>query len=285
MIQMLVISTLFVSSVTIGHPQGIQDGIYRISPDPTEVSMELDDQSIYLGELVTDNLGTVKLHSQTNDNAQFHLTMESCGPVNEGQAPFHSAVLVIGNRGFRLTGGSRSNGEGEAFSMLSAAVPDLNSAEHVAEHLGIDDGKREHPGHRLLAVWKPVQTSYSPDEPVLVELELTNVGDVPLIFMDGGQQRGARNNQFGFACFHNMKPVPDVGDPMNFGGLARTVVLKKGETFTKSIDLRGWYELNEAGSYQLRCSFQLMLQKSEQAYDVAWEDYATGHCLVTMQFK
>ncbi len=104
----------------------------------------------------------------------------------------------------------------------------------------------------------------------------------PVIFHDGGQQRGARNNQFNFTCFHDLKPLPDVGDPIHFGGLAATVHLKPGERFTRRVDLRDWYEFDKTGRYELIGTFYLALHGNLDEYRVIWEAYISGPGHVTI---
>ncbi|NQT88277.1 hypothetical protein HQ560_16030, partial [bacterium] len=93
-----------------------------------------------------------------------------------------------------------------------------------------------------------------------------------VFFMNGGRNRGRRNNQFGFAAFRDGKPLPDIGDPMHFGGIAGFVTLKKGETFTKTVDLTKWFDLSEGGYYNFVGTFYLEFQRPDHSHPILWSD-------------
>jgi hypothetical protein len=146
---------------------------------------------------------------------------------------------------------------------------DAQTAARVGEALNTPLLKREHPGHRLRARFLCGDMNAT----TTVTLELANVGDVPLIFQDGGMNRGMRNNQFGFTGFRDLKPLADIGSPVHFGGLSQTVVLRKGETFTKPVDLSKWFDLSEPGQYQFVGTFYLQIEPPAGGYRIVWDEY------------
>ena len=75
-------------------------------------------------------------------------------------------------------------------------------------------------------------------EPIVIRMQIRNLGDRPFSIMDGGPQRGARNNQFRFVNhFHR-----GYGDPRHFGGLAGYQTLRPRQAFEKDIDVTKWYK-------------------------------------------
>ncbi len=135
----------------------------------------------------------------------------------------------------------------------------------------------------MAAVWKPVQESFEIGGPVVLELTVENVGQVPVHFVEGGKQRGARDNQFQFIAFGSSgygKPIPDIGDPTNFGGLGGFRELKPGDVFRKQVDVTKWFKFDKPGSYEITGLYELPLQEPGFGARVLWEDFATGRCMV-----
>jgi hypothetical protein len=84
-----------------------------------------------------------------------------------------------------------------------------------------------------------------------VKFQLENMDDRTVIFQRGGQQRGYRDNQYGFrAQFSNQKiwrqAVPDIGNPINFGGRFGDVPLNSGKVFEDQIDLKNVVRFRQA---------------------------------------
>ncbi|MHC5079396.1 MAG: hypothetical protein ACYTHN_10275, partial [Planctomycetota bacterium] len=139
------------------------------------------------------------------------------------------------------------------------------------------------PGHRISTRFAAPLWKGSEDGTFEVTLEITNVGDRPFTFLDGGMNRGARNNQFGFVGFKNGRPIPDVGDPMCFGGLAGYRTIAPGETFKKPVDLAKWFDLSRPGSYEITGLFYMGFHAKATPQKVGdlnnwpiWEDHAVA---------
>ncbi len=261
----------------------IEDGIYfLVDPDEVGQRVSIDGKEVLLGNLATQHLGTVRLRSLNNQNSQYMLELTACGPIVSDEQLVSRTVAMIGGLGIMITGQNRMPDEATGTQNLSAQITG-DQADHIAQHLESTAGKREHPGHRMLVTWTAVKPSFNQMEPVEVDLKIRNVGEVPLLFYDGGQQRGARNNQFRFVCFFGeMRPEPDVGDPVNFGGLAGLVTLGPGDEFTKRVDLRDWFAFEETGTYMLLGNFQLTLHHTSEHYTPIWDDWASGPFFVTI---
>ena len=156
-----------------------------------------------------------------------------------------------------------------------------------AKSLGVTPFLRHHPGHRLLLVWHAVKASYAPRQPVVLRMEITNVGQVPVYFMDGGHQRGWRNNQFGFTAFGEFA-LPDIGNPFCQGGIAVLQTLKPGDTFSKDVDITGWFCFDEPGQYRITGFYRYELLQAENGHALMakpplWQDFAVGECDVKVE--
>jgi hypothetical protein len=137
----------------------------------------------------------------------------------------------------------------------------------------------------LAVDWSPLKEQFKLGEPVTLELAIKNVGNSPVYFMDGGQNRGARNNQFGFTAFSGGgfgTAVPDTGDPMHFGGMASLRTLKPGDIFRKQVDITKWFQFETADSYRITGMYELEFYDRDFDSRVIWEDIVTGRCTVRM---
>ncbi|MGI9519370.1 MAG: hypothetical protein ACR2NP_20125 [Pirellulaceae bacterium] len=262
--------------------ESVDDGVYFLAETEQGHPVSIDGKQYWLGDLATDNLGAVRLRSLNNQNSDYMVELTGCGPVPDDRQIVSMTVVMIGGEGYRISGQNHLPDDSGKQNLASRINGD--QARHIARHLELTPEEREHPGHRMLVTWTPVKTSFDQMEPVEVEITIRNAGDVPILFYNGGQQRGARNNQFSFVCFFNgLKPEPDVGDPVNFGGLAAMVTLQNGEEFTQRVDLRDWFAFEETGTYILLGSFQITLHLTHENYTPLWDDWATGPLTVTIE--
>jgi hypothetical protein len=242
-----------------------------------------DGPEVILGERLSPNVGRGTLTSVSNDNTRFQLHLSGAGPVGDGKAsPF---VVVID--GLVLGVWSHSGPNDDGTMNLSVGV-DGDIVKRVAAALKIEPKLRKHPGHRLETRWVPEKGAFAASDPVVLKMEIKNVGDVPVTFMNGGRQRGPRDNQFRFLAYRSGghgKAVHDTGDPTNFGGLGGYVTLKPGETFTKSVGIEKWFNFTDPDVYRVTGMFELEIQARPDiaaGRDVIWDDLAVGDCLVTI---
>jgi len=259
----------------------IATGIYRIVPDGqgTLVSRSSGGK-VDLGERVSSNFGDVTIWSLSNQNDRFRVLMKRAGPL-DGQ----KRVAIYAD-GVCEVVGSYSESNAAVQLQMTADVVGHANAKKVAAALNAKLQERKHPGHQLLVSWKPVQESFKVGEPVMLELEILNVGPTTVRFMEGGQQRGARDNQFGFTAFAGSghgKPIPDTGDPMNLGGLGAFRELKPDDLFRKQVDLAKWFKFKKADTYQITAMYELELQYKDFGAPALWEEFATGRCLVRIE--
>jgi len=220
-----------VCSVSTAWSAEIPNGIYRVVDEGFGT---LADRSIggrvVLGKRLSEDFGEVSIWSTSNQNDRFRVWMKGAGLVgNPGQIAvcIEGVCEVIGSQG-------KSAGSDKAD--LIADVSGKENARKIAAAFNAKIMERKHPGYLFQIEWKPVKDQFKVGEAVTLELAVKNVGPVPVYFMEGGQNRGPRDNQFGFTAFSGFgfgKAVPDTGDPTNFGGLAGFRTLKPGETFRK----------------------------------------------------
>ncbi len=253
-------------------------GIYRVVPDGQGKRVARSSGgTVDLGDRVSDNFGDVSLWSLSNQNDRFRVQMEQAGPVDgEGR-------LAIYVDGVCEVVGSTSGSPGKEKRQLMAVVEGLENAKKLFSQLRAKLKLRKHPGHQLLVSWKPQRASYKVGEPVTLELAIKNVGSTTVRFIEGGQQRGARDNQFGFTAFSGSghgKPIPDTGDPRHFGGIGAFREIKPGETFRKQVDVTKWFKFEETGTYEITGIYELELRNKDFDFNALWDEYAIGRCRV-----
>jgi RNA polymerase sigma factor (sigma-70 family) len=263
----------------------LEPGIYTYRYDGEGKRVRrADGAEVVLGPRVGRGFGAASLTSISNDNSQFTLHLTRAGPIT-GRPDDGWRAVVIDGLVLGVWGNSGPNDDGTI--NLSMNVPGA-AAKKVAEALKVEPRPRKHPGHRIETRWTPEKGAFAVGEPVVLRLEIKNTGEVPIAFMNGGKQRGPRNNQFRFLAYRGSghgKAVPDTGDPTNFGGIAGQVTLKPGETFTATVAIDKWFTFTDPDTYRVTGMFELGLQArpEERVFgEVVWDDLAVGDCLVTI---
>jgi hypothetical protein len=211
----------------------------------------------------------VTLRSQDNDNRHFLLWV-ALPWTNAAPPPL---ALRVGGEVFAQSSSGASEGQERDYTFV---IEGEARAQAVARYLGIKAEARVHPGHQLVTRFTTDRDTFSVGEPVEATLTIQNVGTTPVRLMDGGYQRGPRNNQFFFSAFYNGKPLPDTGDPTSFGGLAGAVEIQPGKSFTKRVKLSDWFDLSSPGYYNLLGTFILNLVAPGPDMQMVWDDYANG---------
>jgi hypothetical protein len=144
--------------------------------------------------------------------------------------------------------------------------------------------EKRHPGHTIEATFIPKQDSYRLGESVEVVLKIDNIGDADFKFMRGGRQRGSRDNQFAFSAQQNDRMLPDIGNPIHFGGLGAYVHLKPGQSVEIPVDLTKWFRFEKPGRIMLRGSYYMGFSDPSQAgYSFIWEDFACAEFSIQMK--
>ncbi len=258
----------------------LASGLYAMKYEgPGEAVARADaDGQIVLGQRLSPQLRNAAVVSLSNDNSQFQVSLVA-GPIAEGTDRQRLAIVVAGRC---MPVASHRDRGADGSIAVQASVLGQEAAEKIAAELGVKPRLRTHPGHQLLVSFKPQRPKYRVGEPVTLTMTIRNVGKTTVRFYDGGSQRGPRNNQFGFTAFGSYgfgKPVPDTGDPTNFGGMMGLKTLGPSDVFVKDANLSDWFKFNSADSYQVTGMYHLTLL-DENSRDALWDDFAVGRCVV-----
>jgi hypothetical protein len=196
-------------------------------------------------------------------------------------------ALCAGHLAYVPNGWSSSGGHNNSMNFVIAGE---SEAKAVAKSLSADCVLRSPPGYKYLTQFIPTQREFRTNDPIIVKLEIKNLDDRTFAFQRGGQQRGARDNQYGFhAMFNGTKSVADVGDPVNFGGLCTTQILEPGKAFEEKEDLRKWFAFDKPGTYYIHGSYELAFyqlvksDKSAMPWNVLWVEYASADFQVVIK--
>lgn len=240
---------------------------------------------VVLQKQLTPALRDVKMVSASNDNSLFRMTAIA-GPIAEGTER-QPLALVVAGRCMPVSGISGRGADGCV--SVETSIAGREAADQVAGELKITPRLRTHPGYQLLTTVTPKKGEYRPREAVTLVMTIRNVGKTTICFDDGGSQRGARNNQFGFTAFGNGgtgPAVPDVGDASNLGGKVTFVTLAPGEAFTKEVDLSRWFRFDTPDSYKVTAIFALPIREGiTHDLSIDWEDSVVGTCAVRVAAK
>lgn len=220
-----------------------------------------------------DKIERATLSALSNENQKFALMLYRSKPFS---VPPDEIGLVMGDKVVKECGHWSANQEfGIQFSLEGSEAVD--AATRLFQPTV---QKRRHPGHRMAVAFIPEKESYSTNEPVMVKLRITNVGNNKFVFMQGGRQRGSRDNQFAFTAQRGNKMLPDIGNPLNFGGLFGPVAVEAGQSKEIEVDLTKWFKFSEEGYYALRGSYGMGFYDSQVngdprfPEDFIWEDFA-----------
>jgi hypothetical protein len=267
--------------------ESLSDGIYAVHYEGQGKKIRrTDGGEIIVAERLTDRFGEASMFSVTNDNTRFALDLKGAGPIPAKRtAPYFVAVVD----GYVMAVAGHSDPHPDATMDFGVQVFGAEAAKAVEQRLKIAARRRSHPGHRLLTTWKPAKASYRVGETVTLLLQIKNVGDKPVSFRVGGQQRGPRDNQYRFLAYRSGghgKAIADSGDPTNFGGISGWQDLKPGESFSRDVDLSHWFKFTEPDSYRVTGLYELELFEldSDGSHgNTVWEDFAVGECSVYVE--
>lgn len=223
------------------------------------------------------------VYSLNNANTSFYVSLETSDITVDAQ----SLAYCVGGRTYHPNGWGSSGGHTTDISFI---VNNESEARAIAKSLEVECGLRSPPGYKYLAQFVPAKAEFQKGEPVMVKLELRNLDDRPFAFQRGGQQRGSRDNQFGFrAMFNYDKPVLDTGNPVNFGGLWWLAQVEPGKTFEAEVDLKKWFAFDQAGTYSIHGFYQMNFYPAGNGKDAArpgnilWVDYANDDFVVVIK--
>ena len=271
------LALLLVASAACSLSRGDEDkleGFWVLPRDSRDgVALAAGGKSCWVQKVDLDALVTsCRIISRDNDNTRYAISIK---PV---PSPYEAFIgLILRGDGFTIL----SSGYGGTRGTLGSIAfhTDSTVAAKVARAFGARLEKRGHPGHRL-------RTRFRYDEEgdgARAILEITNIGEKPVIFVDGGMNRGMRNNQFSFSGSRNNRPLQDIGSPVHFGGKGVFVTLKKGERFEKPTYLWKWFDVSRRGSYDIIGTYRLSFYNSLNDYRIVWEDYVASRFTFTRE--
>jgi hypothetical protein len=263
---------LFLVSTTGYGGSQIADGLYLISRN--DASTILENQNgpfISLGERRKIKIEESAIISLNNANDKFYARLTF--PFDES---IHEAVHVLVVEGTAY----QQHGAGSQKDVTSTLLFDIMGNEkacQVAAFLNTPIFYRKHPQHNLLVSFVPAKKEFSTYEQVNVTLQIQNLGTHPIMFMDGGLNRGLRDNQYVFSAHLDGQPVADIGTYGHSGGLAFRRVLKPGELFKSPVNLNDWFEFGAPGSYVVQGSYYLnFIDYGSDSSETIWEDYVSA---------
>lgn len=215
-----------------------------------------------------------RVYPLNNANTTFTVALETSDCTVDPR----SLVLRVGSYAYVPNGWGSTSGHTNSMQFYITSEAE---ARAVAKFLSVDCVLRANPGYKYFPQFTPTQKEFQSNNPVIVNFEIKNLGDRTFFFQRGGAQRGARDNQYGFrAMLDGTKPVPDVGDPVNFGGLWTLQTVEPGKTFEDKVDLRKWFAFGQPGTYYIHGFYQLEFYQPAKITapatpsDELWSDYA-----------
>ena len=236
-----------------------------------EVGLYEVSQDLHALKAVNDTINRATLVSIANDNKSFRLDFYRSEPFS---LPHGEIGVLAGDKVIRLNSsgsGKYVGGNGFEYS-IGGIVDDPDLITQIIEHFHPTVQRRHYPEHQMLVSFVPEKNEFSIEKKILVTLNITNIGNKAFTFIQGGRQRGSRDNQFAFSAELFDKMLPDIGNPNNFGGLGGIIMLKPGETHKITVDLNNWFQFKVPGTYRLRGSYYMSFLNEEGV--MIWEDFA-----------
>jgi len=277
-ISVLLLIFFLVNSAAYGEAEvskPLADGFYRQSTDGCGIEVKTEDgRTLRIGEKVEFKILRALIFATNRENTRFSLWMQL--PYEQGLEQLRHVWVYQG----RIYGQSSSGSSGQEISDMNFSVQTEEAAQAVADHFKIVLRKNRHPGHQMLVTYTPTKDVFAIGDSVEVRLQIKNVGTAEFAFMQGGRNRGSRDNQYTFAATDGDKSIPDTGSCRHLGGIARFVVVKPGEVFEDTVDLQKWFTFREKQYYCVTATYFMEFVDPEKAkrneLESIWSDYATG---------
>ena len=289
------LTLVFVALLAAGHVAIAESadsntvGLYYASTNQSgEIVTNTDGTLLKLGAKVDFKISGTSLTSGNNANDQFYVSLNTgdfaAGPMSDKDG--RKLVLRVGGHNY-LSNGWSSRGTSE--NDVGFSVPSQTDALAIAKAFSVECPLRAPPGYKYLAQFIQTKSEFQSNEPVTVKFVLKNLDTRPMVFQSGGQQRGYRDNQYGFrAMFQFGTPVLDVGNPVNFGGLCQHIQLEPGKEFVGGVDLRKWFAFDKPGTYSIHGSYLLAFYPNDKpdsfmTRNILWSEYASADFTVVVK--
>ena len=232
------------------------------------------------------------VYSENNANTDFEVRLDTSDyPVDPKSGNIANPVeLRLGERKYSCFGGGGKTAG--PWNVMWFKIHNQDEAKAIAKWLSVKCELRSLPGYKLYVQFVPLKTEFHTNEPVTVKFQLKNLDDQTIIFRRGGQQRGYRDNQYGFRAMtfnHGVQAVPDVGNAMNFGGISGLVPLDPEKTFEDQVDLKKWFAFDKAGTYEIHGFYQMdfycppLQRETDMPWNELWSDYVSADFIIVVK--
>lgn len=267
----------------------VADGVYLITQDESRPSVESQTGHHYrIGDQPDLTAAESSIYSTTNANDAFYLVLRFSYDSHDALSR-NLHILVLDECGYVFyAGGSTA----DTHSNIYATVIGAEAKDKVATYFDCPVTYKKHPAHQFLIEFSTEKETYKSGEVIIATLQLTNVGEHPITFNQGGRYRGARNTQYIFSGFYRLgellihEPLIDIGTNSNMGGIAVPITLEPGEVFTDQVNLDKWFEMSKSGDYLIHASYFLeFVDPKTRSFENIWQDYVTGDFRFSVEEK
>lgn len=282
----ILVVLIFISScVPVFAEEVPDDGFYLRGEGGASPKVKSPDgHELFLGQRQTLKVDLPRLASRNNENTRFVMSVTIPFDPDLGSTMY---ILMVDGKAY---GQSGSGSSGNIGSSIDFYFSGKENAEQISRFIKTPVIYREHPQHNLLVSFSPSKQVFVVGEEVTATLRITNVGTKTVAFMQGGRNRGQRDNQYIFsaryAIFfprHRDIQVEDVGSSIHTGGLAFTRILKPGDVFTDKINLNKWFAFDKSVMYEVHGSYYLnFMEPGGDIFQTIWEDYVSADFVVKM---
>lgn len=280
----------FVDTTSSEPPSAKSVGFYCVTTDKIDPLITIDGgPTVRLGKKAEIQILAARIYSQNNANTEFDMRLETSNfPVDpKTSVPTEPVALRIDIHEYLLPNGWAGG------NVMFFQIHGQDTANNIAKALSAECSLRSPPGYKIFPQFIPAKSSFPTNGPVSVKFVLKNLDDRTLTFQRGGQQRGSRDNQYGFLAMlignpggPPIQPVTDTGNPVNWGGLCGLVKLEPGKVFDDQIDLKKWFSFDKPGTYQIHGFYQMAFYqegKELAPWNVIWTDYASADFMVVVK--
>lgn len=218
-----------------------------------------------------------RIDSMENDNSRFRVNI-----TVEGSDPFKdipSIELFIADRREPMLL-QRTSVDRDADRTLCTGYFEASDARAAARALGVQLNLRSDPAHRLEA---QVEPSGDGAGGWPLRFSITNGGDAPITFLDGGRNRNelGRDNRFTFEVSVAGQALV-AREVLDRGGLAVHRTLEPGAVHVIELDLEDWFELPAEGVLEGRLTYEIdIIGGAEYSQDPG--DHWDGHIEATVR--
>jgi hypothetical protein len=231
-----------------------EEGLFRSTPPvarrtPALTAVETPSGARFVRVGAAVSLDEVALFATDNENTRYQLFVRY--PKTR---PCGHTVIRLRERMFASSGFGEDDRACSASFVLDAAM-----TGEAARVFAVSRRDRAPIGERVTGSFRTNQSTYDAGAAIEITLDITNPSNAPAVVrVEGGRDRGARDNRFAFEVTRDGTPVAPVEMP-DFGGISYPVPLSPGETTTLRASLGAWASLTTPGTYEVRARYETEL--------------------------